>query len=221
MRNKTSNIYTEWLPLIESLPNEQVGEIFKNILKYQNGEDIICDNSIWIFIKSKLDDYNNKGKKISETRKIVGKMGGLAKASKCKQKQANDSKASNKRKEKKRKKNKIKENIKENIKEKNNFGFIENSDWKNLFSEWIEYKKTQFRFVYASESSLQTAYNQLVSYSGDNLQTAKEIVGNSIANGYKGLFKPKEVNGNSRQPKKDTIESNDDEIRKFLNKNGE
>jgi hypothetical protein len=112
----------------------------------------------------------------------------------------------------------LKKEEKRNIKEKNNFGFIENSDWKNLFSEWIEYKKTQFRFVYASESSLQTAYNQLVSYSGDNLQTAKEIVGNSIANGYKGLFKPKEVNGNSRQPKKDTIESNDDEIRKFLNK---
>ena len=64
MRNQTSNIYTEWLPLIESLPDEQAGQIFKNILVYQNGEDIISNNPIWIFIKSKLDEYNEKGENI-------------------------------------------------------------------------------------------------------------------------------------------------------------
>jgi len=75
MRNKTANIYTEWLPLLKSLSREVRGDILLNILEYQNGEDIICDNPIWIFIKSKLDDFNSKGKKISEKNRANAKKG--------------------------------------------------------------------------------------------------------------------------------------------------
>jgi len=131
MRNKTSNIYTEWLPLVESLPDEQAGTIFKNILKYQNGDNIICNNPIWIFIKSKLDDYNNKGEEISEIRKIAGQKGGLAKASNCYQKLAKSSKSSNKRKEKKIKE----ENKKENKEEKLSHDFILSEETKNTLQK--------------------------------------------------------------------------------------
>ena len=110
MRNKTTNIYTEWLPLIDSLPNDIAGVIFKNILKYQNGDDINNTFPVWVFIKSKIDEYNNKGLQISEKRRESGRNGGLAKASKCQQMLANDSKSSNKIKENKTKQNKIKEN---------------------------------------------------------------------------------------------------------------
>ena len=110
MRNKTTNIYTEWLPLVDSLPNDIAGVIFKNILKYQNGEDINNTFPVWVFIKSKIDEYNDKGKQISEKRRESGRNGGLAKASKCQQMLANDSKSSNKIKENKIKQNKIKEN---------------------------------------------------------------------------------------------------------------
>lgn len=99
MRNKTTNVYTEWLPLIEALPNEIAGVIFKNILKYQNGEDINNDFPVWLFIKSKIDEYNNKKLQISEKRKENGKLGGLAKATKCYQMLPNDGKCSNKIKE--------------------------------------------------------------------------------------------------------------------------
>lgn len=110
MRNKTTNIYTEWLPLIESLPNEDAGFIFKTILKYQNGDDIECNNPIWFFIKSKIDEYNNKLDIIKEKRRISGSYGGVANASKRKQQIATNSKSSNKIKENKTKQNKIKEN---------------------------------------------------------------------------------------------------------------
>ena len=106
IRNKTTNIYTEWLPLIDTLPNEIAGVIFKNILKYQNGEDIKSTFPVWVFIKTKIDEYNNKGSQISEKRRENGRLGGLAKASKCQQKLANDGKSSNKIKENKRKENK-------------------------------------------------------------------------------------------------------------------
>ena len=101
MRNKTTNIYTEWLPLIQSLPNEIAGAIFKNILRYQNGEDIDNDFPVWLFIKSKIDEYNAKKENISEKRKKSGSYGGIANASKRKQMLANDSNSSNKIKEKK------------------------------------------------------------------------------------------------------------------------
>ena len=110
IRNKTTSIYTEWLPLVDSLPNEIAGVIFKNILKYQNGDDINNDFPVWLFIKSKIDEYNNRLHEISEKRRKSGSYGGIAKASKCYQMLANDSKCSNKIKENKIKQNKIKEN---------------------------------------------------------------------------------------------------------------
>lgn len=117
MRNKTTNIYTEWLPLIETLPDEQAGKVFKTILKYQNGEDVVLDNPIWLFIKTKIDEYNNKLADIKEKRRISGSYGGLAKASKCYQKLASDGKdmqnvANLAIKENKTKENKTKENNK-------------------------------------------------------------------------------------------------------------
>lgn len=143
MRNKTTNIYTEWLPLIESLPNEIAGVIFKNILKYQNGEDINNDFPIWLFIKTKIDEYNTKKEEISEKRKKSGSYGGKANASKCYQMLPNDAKCSNKIKENKIKENNIKEKtiknpptldeINQYIKEKNL-----NVDGKKFFDYYSE-----------------------------------------------------------------------------------
>lgn len=105
IKNKTTNIYTEWKPLIEALSNEDAGKLLKDILKYQANECVDNNNPVWLFIKSKIDEYNEKGKQVSEKRKENGRLGGLAKASKCQQELANDGKSSNKIKE-----NKIKEN---------------------------------------------------------------------------------------------------------------
>lgn len=110
MRNKTTNIYTEWLPLIDSLPNDIAGVIFKNILKYQNGEDINNTFPVWVFIKSKIDDYNKNGETISKIRSEAGKKGmakrwGISNDSKCYQMITSDNKNNNKIKQ-----NKIKEN---------------------------------------------------------------------------------------------------------------
>lgn len=105
IKNKTTNIYTEWKPLIDGLSNEEAGKVFKCIFQYQSNEEVKCSNPVWLFIKSKIDEYNTKGEQISEKRRENGKLGGLAKASKCKQKLANDGKSSNKIKENKTKQN--------------------------------------------------------------------------------------------------------------------
>lgn len=156
MRNKTTNIYTEWLPLIETLPDEQAGKVFKAILKYQNGEDIELKNPIWLFIKTKIDEYNDKLSDIKEKRRISGSYGGLAKASKCYQMPANDNKikqniANLAIKENKTKENKTKENIK----------YIYFGELKNVRLTQEEYEKLSEQY-----SNLDQAIEKLDTWLG-------------------------------------------------------
>ena len=156
MRNKTTNIYTEWLPLIDTLPDEQAGKVFKAILKYQNGDDIELKNPIWLFIKTKIDEYNNKLADIKEKRRISGSYGGLAKASKCYQMPASDSKAKQDVANLAIKENKIKENkTKENIK------YIYFGELKNVRLTQEEYEKLSVQY-----SNLDQAIEKLDTWLG-------------------------------------------------------
>lgn len=158
MRNKTANIYTEWLPLIDTLPDEQAGKVFKAILKYQNGEDIELKNPIWLFIKSKIDEYNNKLEEIKEKRRISGSYGGLAKASKCYQKLANDSKNKQNLPNLAIKENKIKEN---KIKENNNNIYNYYGELKN-----VKLTKEEYNKLLAEHSNLNLAIEKLDTWLG-------------------------------------------------------
>ena len=76
--------------------------------------------------------------------------------------------------------------------------FSEN--FKEHWKKWIDYKKTQFRFTYKSQETINTALWDLVKKSSDKEENAILIINNSIANGYKGLFELKnEQNGTKQQ----------------------
>ena len=143
MRNKTTNIYTEWLPLIESLPDDEAGKIFKTILKYQNGDDVLFQNSIWLFIKTKIDEYNQKLCDIKEKRRISGSCGGLAKASKCYQKLADDSKDNQ---------NLANLAIKENKTKENKIKYIYLGELKNVKLTEDEYNKLKAKYSNIDEA---------------------------------------------------------------------
>jgi hypothetical protein len=72
------------------------------------------------------------------------------------------------------------------------------SQWKNLVKEWLDYKK-DIKDSYKSSKSIEAFYKKLYSMSGGELSIAHEIVENSIANGYKGIF---EIKKNNFQPSK-------------------
>lgn len=137
MKNKTVNIYTEWKPLIDGLSNEEAGKLLKDILAYQNGEEVENSNPVWLFIKAKIDEYNENGKVISQARSNAGKIGmakrwGITndnKNNKCYQMITNDNKNNNKIKENKIKKNK---NINNKI--------INNKNINNNLQEYGELK---------------------------------------------------------------------------------
>ena len=73
-----------------------------------------------------------------------------------------------------------------------------NSEKKEIFKEWIEYKKSKGQ--YKDTKSLDILIKRFIKYSVEEL---RDIVENSIMNNYAGIFKPKGVlkNGNNNYKK--------------------
>jgi len=65
------------------------------------------------------------------------------------------------------------------------------SEVVELWEEWKEYKFQHFKFKYKTIQSEQAAFDNLVELSDKNFEIAKEIVKQSMANGWKGFFLPK------------------------------
>lgn len=79
--------------------------------------------------------------------------------------------------------------VKESKEDKSKEEYIK-EEYKEPFFDWIEYKKSR-RETYKSEKSKQACYNKLVNLSGGNPEIAKQIVEQSMANNWAGLFELK------------------------------
>ena len=118
------------------------------------------------------------------------------------------------------KNNKKEKNIK---KEKETFlNEIKDSEFKNILLDWLEYKE-EIKDTYKSEKSLKVCYENLLKLSNNNPEEAREIVNQSIANQWKGLFKlqnrnSNETNSNTNSNTK-TKQLTDLEKEEFFNKN--
>lgn len=86
---------------------------------------------------------------------------------------------------------------KKSIKKENEFSFVE-EEFTDAFSEWIEYKKAR-KENYKTEKSLIAAYNKLKNLSGNDPVIAKEIVEQSLANNWAGLFELQNNYGKNKQ----------------------
>jgi len=64
----------------------------------------------------------------------------------------------------------------------------------NLWKEWIDYKKLQHKDQYKTTKSEQTAINNLQKLCRGDTETARQIIEQSIANLYRGLFALKQQN---------------------------
>lgn len=71
-------------------------------------------------------------------------------------------------------------------------------DFKDIFREWLEYKRDRNE-SYKSDKSLKMCYNRLLNLSDSNPEKAKLIIEQSIASNYAGLFELKNY-GNNRKP---------------------
>jgi hypothetical protein len=67
-----------------------------------------------------------------------------------------------------------------------------------LWQHWKDYRKKEHRYRFASIQSEQAAINNLIKLSDGNEKTAREIVIQSMANGWKGFFELKTNNTNGK-----------------------
>uniref|UniRef100_A0A6M3IY07 DUF6291 domain-containing protein n=1 Tax=viral metagenome TaxID=1070528 RepID=A0A6M3IY07_9ZZZZ len=84
-------IYKSFYDPIKGLSNEQLGRLFRALFDYQLHNTKCTDNDILMAFSFFINQFrvdDNKYKKIVEKRREIGKKGGLAKASKSKQKLA-------------------------------------------------------------------------------------------------------------------------------------
>lgn len=66
------------------------------------------------------------------------------------------------------------------------------SEFAEAWADWLEYKKQEFKFTYKSPLSLKAALKKLNRLAEGNEQKAIDIIGESMANGWKGFFKLKD-----------------------------
>ena len=80
---KSYIMYKSWNPLLESLPPEQLYEVFHAIIKYQNGEEtdikdpVVC--GIFKMLKAQFEEDDNKWEKERQKKIEAGRKGGKAK----------------------------------------------------------------------------------------------------------------------------------------------
>jgi tRNA U34 5-carboxymethylaminomethyl modifying enzyme MnmG/GidA len=65
-------------------------------------------------------------------------------------------------------------------------------DWQEIINIWLNYKKDR-KESYKSNQSIMIMFKKLVELSNDNLETAKKIIEQSIANNWAGIFELKQT----------------------------
>lgn len=78
-------------------------------------------------------------------------------------------------------------------KEEFDYSFLD-SRFKEVFFDWLEYKKSRNQ-KYKSQYSLETCYKNLLKLSDNSPDKAREVVNQSIANNWSGLFNLKNISG--------------------------
>lgn len=94
-------------------------------------------------------------------------------------------------------KNNIKINIKDN-KEEQQLVFI-SDEWKGLWEEWKEYKMLQFKQKYKANKFEQLGINKLVKLSKEDLETAQQIVCQSMEASWQSFYPLKNNNNVTTQ----------------------
>ena len=80
-------------------------------------------------------------------------------------------------------------------------------DFLEVFKYWLEYKKAR-KESFKTEASLKACYKKILELSGENVEKAHQIIENSMANNWAGLFEPKSLPGKTSTCGKDNFSNN-------------
>jgi len=182
-------LYKDYEFIFNFLTKEEIGEVVLTLLNTMDNPTLNPSennnvNNAYNYIANRIIDYKEKKCKAVKN----GKKGGnpLFKRDTTLNPTLN---GGDKLKEKKIKEKKIKEdNNIEKINKKENLDFIPD-DFKLSYQEWLNYRMEIKKPL--KEASIKANYNQLMKLANNNFDVAKEIINQSISNGYQGLFELK------------------------------
>jgi len=203
---KSAIIYTEWISIFESLTDEEAGKLIKHCFRYINDLNPEPENRIiqLVFEPIKLSFKRDlkKYESICNRNGINGSKGGRPK---------NPTEP--------KKPNGLNGNPKKPKKADNDND--NDNEYKDSFLLWLKYKKEN-KQSYKSETSKKIALEKLNTLSGNDELKAMEIVKQSIANNWAGLFELKnnnatnQINGYKYLTKEEKQKNNLDFNREFI-----
>ena len=224
-KNKKSFVaYCDWIESFEELSDEEAGRLVKHLFRYVNDlypEDPdrltkMCFIPIKQSLKRDLKKYENRAERSREN----GKKGGRPKTQKTQQVfskprkpdsvSVSDSVSVND--------NVSVTNKRKKVKKENLVFPFDTDSFKKHYNIWIQYKKDQHRFKYKSLATEQALLKQ-ISKDFKTEYEAIEAIEYSMANGYKGIFKPQKPqnNGNSYDNTRTATTYSDSFKREILN----
>lgn len=199
---KSFILYNDLNEVVKDLNNEQAGKLFKMILNYTEGNEVKADDLIlkiaFTPIKLQLDRDSDKYEKYIDKQRENGAKGGRPKNPTVSQKTQRLDKEP-----KKPDTDTDTDTVTDSDNANDNVTVIdikypfESLEFYNEWQRWIKYKKDEHRFSYKTQDSQETALNNLFKDSGGRENIAIEMINQSIGNGYKGIFKLKNNNGQS------------------------
>jgi len=187
--------YRSFYEATRDLPRDVQGEVYTAVMEY-GLYGITTENlkpvarCIFTLIKPQIDANNAK--------RNNGLKGGRPLKNKTEQKPDNNQNET--KQEPNVNVNDLKEKTLKSKKEKKDFdlSFIESDNFRELFSEWLDYRKT-LKKEYKSQKQVEIAFGNLLKKGNSDFETCKTVVYESIGNGYQGLFELKKTNYGKRQ----------------------
>lgn len=239
--NKKSFVmYCDSIPIIEKLSDERAGKLIKHIFRYCSDLEPITDDEVvdmaFEHFKSILKRDLVKYNKIVDRNKVNGSKGGRPTKEETEANQKNpvgyletkENPSEPKKADTVTETDNVtetgisfKKETKKIFKDEINYPLPFSENFKEHWKKWIDYKKTQFKFTYKSQDTINTALWDLVKKSSDKEEKAILIINNSIANGYKGLFELKNEQNGKQQSTTATKKQVRSNLAEYLGNNGQ
>ena len=183
---KSFILHIDSLGILDELTDEQAGQLFKLIAEYHNPnkpnktQTTQLVNLAFYSFKNQFERDFQTYQNVVNSNRNNGKNGGRPKKENPEEPKKPD--------------NKNKNNNKNNNNNINNIdlSFVD-FEYLNSFELWLEYKKTKNQ-KYKTQKSLEICYKNLLTISNNDPDVARQIIENSIANNYSGLFPLKQNN---------------------------